>query len=339
MKGGTQMTKSRKLTVVVIIALAIVMLLSACDMLSQRQTSGPEQPSIETGQPPTQSAPPATPSQPQIQDDREEFIFTRGNFPRMDGSTSTAPLAEAAACVLLGEPRADVAELAVFNRTTQSFRNLADGMCDILIVAEPSPDVFEELAAQGFEIEITPIATDALVFVVNASNPVENLTLEQIQGIYTGRIKNWSEVGGDDIEIVPFQRNAEAGSQVLMEKLVMNGKSMAAPPTQTIETMMGMGELIEAIKGFDGSSNAIGYTVFYYAEDMRMAEGLKILAVGGVRPGDETIRNGYYPFLNPYYAVIGASEPENSPARVMYEWLLSKEGQALVKNEGYVSVR
>ena len=284
-------------------------------------------------------SPPTQQEAPSDRPDREEFAFTRGNFPRMDGSTSTAPLAQAAACVLLGEPREAVAELAQFSRTTQSFRNLAAGLCDILIVSEPAPEVFEELKELGFEIEMSPIATDALVFVVNESNPVDNLTLDQIRMIYTGKIKNWSKVGGKIAEIVAFQRNAEAGSQVLMEKLVMEGMSMADAPVKSFPTAMGMGELIDAIKGFDGSANALGYTVYYYAEDMRMAEGLKIIAVDGVKPGADTIRSGKYPFLNPYYVAIGADEPEGSPARIMYEWLLSGEGQTLVGHEGYVSVR
>jgi len=270
---------------------------------------------------------------------REEFAFTRENFPRMDGSTSTAPLAEAAACVLLGESREAVAELAQFNRTTQSFRNLAAGLCDILIVSEPAPEVFGELERQGFKIEIASVATDALVFIVNASNPINSLTLEQIQGIYTGSITNWSEVGGEDVDIVPFQRNAEAGSQVLMEKLVMGGAIVLQSPLQTFRVASGMADLITAVQGFDGSANAIGYTVFYYAEDMKMAEGLKIIAVNGIQPGAETIRSGAYPFLNPYYVVIGAHEPEDSPARIMWSWLLSDEGQALVSHEGYVSIR
>ena len=270
---------------------------------------------------------------------REEFVFTRENMPRMDGSTSTVPLAQAVACVLLGESREEVADLALFSRTTEAFRSLAADLCDILIVSEPSPGVFEELKAQGVEIEIAPIATDALVFVVNASNPVDNLTHEQIQGIYTGRITNWKELGGDDIEITPFQRNAEAGSQVLMEKLVMDGLTMTDPPTQRIYLAFSMGDLIDAVKGFDGSANAIGYTVYYYAEDMKMAEGLKIISVNGVAPGVDTIMSGEYPFLNSYFVVIRANEAEDSPARVMYNWLLSNEGQALIRHEGYVPVR
>jgi phosphate transport system substrate-binding protein len=258
----------------------------------------------------------------------------------MDGSTSTGPLAEAVACVLLGEPREDVAPLAAgFSRTTQAFRNLAAGLCDIAIISEPDPVVFDEMAQAGFAVDIEPIAIEALAFMVNADNPVESLTLEQLQGIYTGSITNWKEVGGDDVEIAAFQRNAEAGSQVLMEKLVMGGLSMADAPTASVYVATGMGDLITAMKGFDGAANAIGYTVFYYAEEMRMAEGLKIIAVDGVSPGAETMRSGEYPFLSSYYVAIGAAEPQDSPARVMFDWLLSEEGQGLVAYEGYVSIK
>jgi phosphate transport system substrate-binding protein len=92
------------------------------------------------------------------------------------------------------------------------------------------------------------------------------------------------------------------------------------------------------VKSFDGSASAIGYTVYYYADDMKMADGLKIISIDGVSPDDETIAAKKYPFLNPYYTVIAASEPADSPARLLYGWLQSPEGQALVKREGYVPV-
>ena len=311
----------------IIILLTVALLLISCSDNGKPQPD----PSDQTQQTPEPQHPIGN---------REEFIFTRENFPRMDGSTSTAPLAEAAAAVLLGEPREAVSELASdFSRTTQSFRNLANGLCDILIVSEPAPEVFTELEAMGFEIEIAPIALDALVFVVNAGNPIDNLTHRQIQDIYTGKISNWQEIGGDDVEIVPFQRNAEAGSQVLMEKLVMDGRDMTEAPTQSFMVAFGMGEMITAMKGFDGSASSIGYTVFFFAEDMGMAEGLKILSVDGVTPNAETIRSGEYPFINPYYVVIGADESENSSARIMWSWLQSNDGQKLVDLEGYVSIR
>lgn len=84
-----------------------------------------------------------------------------------------------------------------------------------------------------------------------------------------GKITNWKEVGGDDLEIAPFQRNAESGSQVLMEKLVMDGQAMMEPPEGYM--LSEMGTLMEAVRSYDNSASAIGYSVFYYASDMEMA--------------------------------------------------------------------
>ena len=160
----------------------------------------------------------------------ESFAFTRENFPRLDGSTATAPLAQAAAAVLLGESEDSVADLIDFSRTTQSYRELMAGNADLLIAAEPNSVVYDEMEAAGFEIEMQPLAMDALVFMVNADNPVDSLTADELRGIYSGEITNWSEVGGLDEPIAAFQRNAESGSQVLMEKLVMGDTPMTAPP-------------------------------------------------------------------------------------------------------------
>ena len=94
------------------------------------------------------------------------FVFTRDNLPRLDGSTSTVPLAKALCAVLLGESREDVADLVQFSRTTQSYRNLMAGEADLVLAAEPTPEVRAELEA-GDQWLLTPFATDALVFVVN----------------------------------------------------------------------------------------------------------------------------------------------------------------------------
>ena len=289
-----------------------------------------------TPAPPVEETPTPTP-EPMPEPMGKLFSFTRENMPRMDGSTSLVPLSQAAASLLLGESREDVDGLVQFNRTSQSYRNLMNDWCDILIASVPSADVYTELDYNNFEYEMAPIATDALIFVVNEGNPVSSLTTEQIIGIYTGEITNWSEVGGADEPIAAFQRNSGAGSQALMEKLVMGDTPMMTPPT---ELMAGsMGELMEYVRSYDNSSGAIGYSVYYYANDMRMAEGLKIIAVDGVEPTDENIRTGAYPHLSNYYTVIGADEPADSPARIMFEWLQSAEGQRLVQSEGYVPVK
>lgn len=263
------------------------------------------------------------------------FVFTRENLPRLDGSTSTVPLAQAMCAVLLGEDPEQVSDLVDFSRTTQSYRNLMAGERDLVLAAEPEGEVLDQLKEEGHWL-YTPFATDALVFVVNQDNPVDNLTTEQLQKIYTGEITNWKEVGGNDLEIVPFQRNQGAGSQTMFEKLVMEGLTpMEAPEAWIPDSMAG---LMDAVREYDNTPAAIGFTVYYYANDMEMAQGLKVLSVDGVLPDAQSIRQGTYPFLNPYFVAIDQNTAADSPTRILYDWVLGPEGQKLAEREGYVPV-
>lgn len=265
----------------------------------------------------------------------EPFVFTRDNLPRLDGSTSTAPLAQAMCAALLGMDLEEAASLINFSRTTQAYRELMYGYADLLLAAEPAPEVMAELE-EGDQWLLTPFATDALVFVVNRDNPVDNLTTEQVQKIYTGEITNWSQVGGGNLDIIPFQRNPEAGSQTMFEKLVMDGLELMDPPAEwTSDSMNG---LLQAVREYDNSPAAIGYTVYYYANDMEMARGLKVLSIDGVAPSAQAIRAGEYPFLNPYFVAIDKDAAADSPTRILYDWVLGPDGQKLAAMEGYVPV-
>lgn len=305
-----------------------------------------EAPSTEASVPETENAEtkPQEEELPEYNIIVPNFPFARDTFPVMDGSTAAVPLGQAIASALLGESMEDVEDLTKFNRTTQSFRNLMYGNCDILVVGEPSASVFEEMKSEGFAYEIEEIATDALIFVVNEENPVESLTTDEIRDIYTGKITNWKEVGGNDAEIIPFQRNEGAGSQALIKKLIMKDEPMTEPPTEMI--IGSMGDLMTAVKDYDGSANAIGYSVYYYANDMKMAKGLKILKVDGVEPCEDTIRSRTYPHLNAYYCVI-PKDPDVSTeeakmradgAKVIFDWMMTEGGQNLAASMGYVSV-
>ena len=276
------------------------------------------------------------PSHPQETPDPSEPVpFTREILPRLDGSTSTAPLARSMCAVLLGESPEAVSDLVQFSRTTQSYRNLMAGEADLVLAAEPAPEVRSELE-EGGKWLLTPFATDALVFVVNQDNPVDSLTVEEIQKIYTGEITNWSQVGGEDLAIAAFQRNPEAGSQTMFEKLVMDGLELMDPPAAwQADSMLG---LLEGVRSYDNSPAAIGYTVYYYAHDMEMAQGLKVLKVDGVEPSPQSIREETYPFRNPYFAAIAQDTPADSPTRILYDWLLGPSGQRLAEQEGYVPI-
>ena len=266
----------------------------------------------------------------------EETFLTVKELPRFDGSTSTAPLAEALIAELCRISRADAAGLVHFNKTTTAYENLLKGAADILIIGEANDDILKEKEERGFEWLKEPFATDAFVFIVNENNPVDSITIEQAKKIYTGEITNWSELGGNDIPIEAFQRNSAAGSQTLMEKWVMQGTPMKEVPTEYV--IASMDGLMETVKQYDNSAAAIGYSVYYYAEEMRMAQGLKMLKLEGVEPNPETIRSGAYPIINPKYVVIRADAKENAPERRIFDYVLSEEGQKLVAAEGYVSI-
>ena len=262
--------------------------------------------------------------------------LTRETMPRLDGSTSTAPLAVAVCTAILGESEEDVEDLVQFHKTTASYLNLLHGDCDLLIVGEANEEVMREKDKLGFEWLREPFATDAFVFVVNENNPVDSITVEQARKIYTGEITNWKELGGEDRPITALQRNEGAGSQTLMEKLVMQGEPMMEAPQDYIVATMG--QLMTAVKSYDGSADAIGYSVYYYAEEMKMARGLKLLKLEGVEPNPDTIRSEEYPLVNPKYVVIPADAAEEAPNRLLYDWLLSTGGQRMIAEEGYVSV-
>ena len=264
------------------------------------------------------------------------FVFTRENMPRLDGSTSTAPLAEAMCSVLLGESREEISDLIQFNKTTTAYYNLMSSNADLLVVGEDNAEILAEKERLGFEWAREPFATDAFIFVVNEDNPVNSITIDEVKRIYTGEITNWSELGGNGQKIIPFQRNSDAGSQNLMEKLVMKGAPMMEAPLDYVVTTMG--QLMEVVKSYDGSPGAIGYTVYYYAEEMKMAQGLKILSIEGIEPTPATIRSAKYPLLNPKYVVIPSDAAEEAPNRILFNWLLGEEGQRLVAHEGYVSM-
>lgn len=240
-------------------------------------------------------------------------------------------MAENVCMELFDETREEVSDLVHFTKTTHSYYVLMNGFTELLISGECNDEVLAERERLGFEYEKTPFVTDAFVFVVNEDNPVDSINVDEARRIYTGEITNWPQLGGEDMEIIPFQRNQGAGSQTLIEKLVMQGELMMEAPTSYVAGSMG--QLMEVARSCDGSLGAIGYSVYYYAEEMKMTQGLKLLALDGLEPEPETIRSGSYPLTAPYYVVIPSGAPECSAVRELYNYLLSEPGRRLAALE------
>ena len=255
-------------------------------------------------------------------------------YPRMDGSTANLPMMAEIMSQVCGITLEEAEELTTCTKTSNAWSNIANGNVDILLVYEAAEDTKAYLKTVGTELEVTPVGRDALVFINNEQNPVDNLTQAQLIDIYTGKVTNWNEVGGEDLDIIPYQRVATSGSQSLFMKLLMKDIVPMDAPMELRPAEMGM--LIDELARYNNEGNALGYSVFYYANYMYQQPGLRMIAVDGVQPSDETIADGSYPLLNEYYVVIRADEPEDSPARLLRDWILSDEGSAAIVKAGYI---
>lgn len=260
--------------------------------------------------------------------------LTKDTFPRVDGSTATIPLSEALYQYATGASAEEAAQAIKHTKTTNSYKRLYNKEVDLLIVYEPSEEIVERMKTE--QLLVKPIGLDALVFMANAKNPVESLTMEQLVSIYSGKIKGWAEVGGEDKELLAFQRPLGSGSQTLMQKLVMGDTAMA--DGANVFRYSTMGDILEGMLSYNGEDNTLGYSVFYYANNMYSFPELKFMGVDGVLPSTQTIYDGSYALTNSFYAVIRPEEPENSAAHQLFDWLTGKEGQKMILDLGYVPV-
>lgn len=263
-------------------------------------------------------------------------LFTKDNYPRVDASLAIHPLVDAIAANFLGVDESELDYEYTTSRSSDVYHNLIDGKVDVIFAAEISEEDKAYAAQQGVELKIIPATASAFVFIVNSENPVNGLTFEQIQNIYTGEITDWSQVGGVDAPIIPYQRPTGSGSQTAMLSLVMKDKAIMEPPTKQLQ--MEMGELVDAIADYDNADTAIGYSYFYYVNTMYKRDTIKMLAVDGVAPSIETIKSGEYPIFTNGFIVLRADEPADSPASRWVDAVLGKRGSAIIEAAGYVPV-
>lgn len=255
-------------------------------------------------------------------------------FPSMDGSTANLPLARMLYRLCTGADDFKAQNDIHFTTTNNCYFNLMDGETDLVIAYEPGPDPKEDVRYK--DLEMKPVGLDALVFLCNEGNKVESLTGQQIIDIYSGKMKNWKEAGGADKPIIPFQRTLNSGSQTLMQDLVMKDTPLMDAPTEWRPGEMG--DLVDAVAGYNNDENAIGYSVYYYINNMYSLPGIRLMKVDGVAPTNETIQSGEYPYVNPFYVAIRKDTPKDSHARKIFEWLTTTDGQSLVEETGYVSL-
>ena len=276
-----------------------------------------------------------------VEEISHEKLYDLATFPKIDASLATQPLTNAIVKDFTGGQDFDTSILK-YSNTHPGYVKLINDEVDLIVVTEPSEEELELAKQKGVELEVIPVVKEGFVFYVNSQNPVESLTKEQIQKIYTGEITNWKEVGGQDEKIKAFQRPINSGSQTGMLSLVMKGlKLMEAPKENLIGTME---EIINMVSSYQNGKNAIGYSYYYYATTMfetideTVASNIKLLSIDGVKPNNQTIQDSSYPFTTAYYIVINKADTEDDASRILANQLLSARGQKVAEEAGYVPV-
>ena len=281
-------------------------------------------------------------------DEPSTLILSEDALLRLDGATALYPVYAGfvQAVYPQGEyPRYTATEdgygLVTCSGTVDAYQRLIQGDADVIFAAASSQEQLDMAAQAGVELHLTPIGREAFVFFVNSKNPVEGLTVEEIQGIYTGQITNWSQVGGKNQSIRPFQRQDNSGSQSALLRL-MEGLPLIEPEQE--DRVGDMGGIIRDVADYRNYANAIGFSFRFYASEMEANDQIRLLALDDVAPTKETIRDGSYPISDSFYAVTaaptGQPDPRESDPQLdaFLRWILSEQGQRIIEASGYVGI-
>lgn len=263
-------------------------------------------------------------------------------MPVIDGSTSTYPFTRAVYQSLFSNGLSHSDFPQKHSKSHASYERLIDGEVDMLFASVyPASDILELAKKKGVELELIPIAYDAMIFFTNADNPADGLTQEQITNIYVNNAyDNWAEIGGSDALLYPYCRNNDSGSHAQMEKHFLNGKDIHPEvKKETSYTMSNVLTDVMSAKTENPKGYALGYSIYYYFNNMDLFYNtkteLKLLAIDGVMPSDETIADGTYPLSNNTYIVLRKDTPKDAPARKMAEFMLTEQGQQCVEEAGF----
>jgi phosphate transport system substrate-binding protein len=205
-----------------------------------------------------------------------------------------------------------------YTNTRGAYKAVVDGDADLIFCAKPSDEQKKYAEDNGVELEYVPIGLEAFVFIVNVNNPVDNLSTEDLRDIYSGKIINWSEVGGSKKFIDPITRNKGSGSQTAMLSF-MNGQKIKKNPV--------------AVFG-----SPIGFSFRYYVESLVANGKVKMLSLDGVYPDKENIADKSYPIVSEIYAVYDRAN-SNENIKPLINWILSDEGQKIIEESGYVPLK
>jgi phosphate transport system substrate-binding protein len=205
---------------------------------------------------------------------------------------------------------------------------LINGGTDICEASRPMKDKEREQvrARHGKDVKEIPVALDGVAIYVNQSSPIQSLSEPQIKGIYTGKITNWRDVGGQDQKIVAYSRENNSGTYVFFKEHVLGNEDFA----REIQTLPGTAAVVNAVAKDPAS---IGYGGIAYATGIRPISVKRDENSEAVHPSLETVQDGQYPLSRSlFFYTIG--EPEGE-VKAFVDWVLGPEGQKICEAVGY----
>ncbi len=208
---------------------------------------------------------------------------------------------------------------------------LLEGTTDIAQLSRKIKfDEKKKLQESGKIIEEVVIAYDALAVIVHPDNKVKNLTREQLEGIFTGKIKNWKEVGGDDLKIIPYARETSSGTYEFFKESVLKKRNYV----NGIMSMPATGAIVQSVSQTKGAIGYIGLA--YITKDVKAINVSYDAGKTFVEPSVENSKNETYPIVRPlYYYYEKKSENIVKP---FIDYVLSPKGQNIVSEIGYITV-
>ena len=227
--------------------------------------------------------------------------------------------------------------------TVTAIKRLIKGDIDLALVPRvPTAEETAAAAAAKVRLRYDLIATEALVFTVNAANPVTGLTRDQLARIFTGDAKLWKDLGEKTVPlnervagepITVAYRARGTGSEELLRQVLLQGKSM---PELPVSRALSASKLVLDASVEDPET--IGFSVFAYATNMQRDGRVKVLAVDGVLPEPSHVSGGEYPLTTPIYVLTRADLGAEKDLYKMRAWLSSMNGQKALAEAGYMPV-
>ena len=252
-------------------------------------------------------------------------VKLEGDIPTIDGAAGLLPIYASFVesihpedSVIYNGESYDNASAMHYTNTRGAYKDIVDGNCDLIVCVQPSDEQLKYAAENGVELEMVEIGKDAFVFIVNDNNPVSDITVDQIRGIYSGEITNWSELGGPNVPIAAMHRNEGSGSQTALEKLMGD---IPVVPDYTV--LFG---------------SPIGFSFRYYVTGMLAEGGVKMLSVDGIEPDIANIASNAYPVTSSIYVIYRKGETNENVYKAV-DFMLSPEGQKIVEDSGYVPIK